>query len=170
MKTFIWSDLHLGHANIIKYAERPFKDVHEMDKTLIKNWRETVGSKDKIINLGDVYYNKSMEQITKIIKNCPGYKILIKGNHDKRSTGFYRSIGFHEVYRYPIIYDKYWILSHNNVYINDSMPYANIHGHYHQVSFNNPKLINVSVELTDYKPVLLEDIKNKVLEQTNNFK
>ena len=33
----VWSDLHLGHANIIDYQDRPFHDVHEMDGTLWAN-------------------------------------------------------------------------------------------------------------------------------------
>jgi len=29
-KTFITSDPHFGHSNIIEYAQRPFKDKYEM--------------------------------------------------------------------------------------------------------------------------------------------
>ena len=35
----VWSDLHLGHANIIGYQDRPFHDVHEMNGTLWANWQ-----------------------------------------------------------------------------------------------------------------------------------
>ena len=32
------SDLHLGHANVIKFDGRPFADVDEMDRMLIEMW------------------------------------------------------------------------------------------------------------------------------------
>jgi hypothetical protein len=49
---YIWSDLHLGHANIIKYSKRPFSNVEEMDEALLHAWRTTVKPLDTIINLG----------------------------------------------------------------------------------------------------------------------
>ena len=35
-KTWFISDMHFGHANIIKYEDRPFADTAAMDKELIK--------------------------------------------------------------------------------------------------------------------------------------
>lgn len=48
------SDLHLGHANIIRYCDRPFADVREMNDELIRRWNETVSSDDEVWVLGDV--------------------------------------------------------------------------------------------------------------------
>ena len=39
---FITSDLHLGHKNIIKYCDRPFRDTHDMNKNLVDNWNNAV--------------------------------------------------------------------------------------------------------------------------------
>jgi hypothetical protein len=51
---YIWSDLHLGHGNVIRYCDWPFADVAEMNTALLHAWRSTVKNGDAIINLGDV--------------------------------------------------------------------------------------------------------------------
>ena len=43
---FFTADLHLGHGRIINYCERPFNDVHEMNKTILDNINNVVGFDD----------------------------------------------------------------------------------------------------------------------------
>ncbi len=43
---FFTVDEHHGHANIIKYCNRPFTSVDEMDAEIIQRHNEMVGSKD----------------------------------------------------------------------------------------------------------------------------
>lgn len=160
MAVYIWSDLHLGHQNIIDYEKRPFSSVEEMDIALIQAWKKTVKSNDIIINLGDFSWKLNKEHITKLVKNLPGYKILIIGNHDrKKSLNWWYDVGFDEVYKYPIIYDDFFILSHESVYVGKEMPYVNIHGHTHGESTDNIQKINVSVEVIGYKPIPFDTIK-----------
>ncbi len=51
---WIWSDLHLHHRNIIRYAARPHASVVEMDAALLETWRSAVAADDVIICAGDV--------------------------------------------------------------------------------------------------------------------
>ena len=53
-KIFFTSDLHFGHANIIKYDSRPFNSISHMDEELIKRWNESVSPNDTVYILGDI--------------------------------------------------------------------------------------------------------------------
>lgn len=81
--TFITSDCHFGHKNIIPYENRPFRDVDEMDRELIRRWNKRVDPNDRVIFLGDFclknrdYYERILEQLNY------GSMLWIKGNHDK---------------------------------------------------------------------------------------
>lgn len=83
---FFTSDTHFGHRNIIKYANRPFKDVEHMDEILIRNWNDTVGPDDTVFHLGDVALG-SWERWHNILTRLSGYKILVVGNHDRIFKG-----------------------------------------------------------------------------------
>lgn len=125
----------------------------------MRAWRETVKGDDTIIHLGDVCFKWSKERTQSVIQNLPGHKILIMGNHDKhRSVEWWRNVGFDEVYPYPIIYKDWYILSHEDLFLNDKVPYINIHGHRHQVKLDKPYYVNVSVECIDYKPIRFDSI------------
>jgi calcineurin-like phosphoesterase family protein len=156
---WIWSDLHLFHGNVITYERRPFADVAEMNAVILRNWRETVKKRDTIICLGDVSLSNK-ENTAAAIKNMPGHKVLVLGNHDRaRSVRWWHEVGFDEVYKYPIILDEFYMLSHEPLYVGPEMPYVNVHGHTHSSSFDNPRRINVSVEVIGYKPVSFEGLK-----------
>lgn len=80
-KVFYIADLHFGHKNIIRYDNRPFSTIEEMDDRLIKNWNEVVGAEDTVFILGDIGWYED-EKLATIFENLKGTKILIKGNHD----------------------------------------------------------------------------------------
>lgn len=50
------SDLHFGHKNVIKFDDRPFDNVDEMDKALICLWNDKVKTEDHIYIVGDFCY------------------------------------------------------------------------------------------------------------------
>ena len=79
------SDTHFGHANIIQYCNRPFKDVEEMDAVLIDNWNEAVTPDQVVFHLGDFTFH-GKRNVPNLLNRLNGRVILIQGNHDKPST------------------------------------------------------------------------------------
>lgn len=96
------SDLHFGHANVIKFDPRPFQSLKEMHQTIINNWNAVITPEDDVYILGDFAWK---EQIgIEIISQLVGKKYLIKGNHDK--MGSHLESFFVWVKDYAIIQDK----------------------------------------------------------------
>lgn len=81
---FVTADHHFSHANIIKYAARPFRDVDEMDEAMLALWNQTVGPNDEVYHLGDFYWLRSANfyACERLIKRLNGQIHLIKGDHD----------------------------------------------------------------------------------------
>ena len=165
MKNFVTSDPHLGHENIIKYCNRPFKDVDEMDKTIIRNWNGMVTDEDTVYCLGDLAFGKgSKEKLKLYLPILKGRIILILGNHDHETVAWYKRYGIEEVHGGEYWkYKPYVLLSHRPY--PTKHPYINIHGHIH----NNPQYIepksvyvNVSMEVTNYTPIDLDELIKKV--------
>lgn len=153
--------MHFGHKNIITYENRPFANINEMDEELIKRYNDVVREEDKVFILGDFsFYGK--QKTSEICNRLNGKKILIMGNHDLKPAKYYRDCGFYESIHYPIIFEGFWILSHEPVYINENMPYANIFGHVHSskiYSDYSPQSFCACVERWDYAPVSFKKIK-----------
>lgn len=75
------SNLHFGHANILKFDNRPFRNTEEMETSLIENWNNTVLAGDTTYILGDFCWGKEPEW-KRIVPLLNGNKVLIRGNHD----------------------------------------------------------------------------------------
>ena len=162
MNTFFIADTHFGDAAIFRYENRPFASVDEMDAEMIARWNAVVRPEDVVYHLGDFGADGAQAQVLSVLN---GTKYLIKGNHDVGSNADYRAFGFAEVYDRPIILDAFWILSHDALYVNVNMPYANLFGHVHNspiVKDYSPQHFCVSVERIGYAPVEFGEIKRKI--------
>jgi calcineurin-like phosphoesterase family protein len=156
------SDLHFFHNNIIKYENRPFCSVEEMNREIIKRWNNTVSKSDRVFVLGDISFS-SFAETEQVVRSLNGIKHLIMGNHDRgRSVAWWLNIGFDKVSEYPIIYRDFLILSHEPMHMNESMPYVNLHGHIHSQLLEGRKHINMCVEHWDYTPVHIDTITKLV--------
>lgn len=168
MKTFVIADTHFGHSNIIKYCDRPFVTVEEMDRQLIQKWNSVVSKNDVVYHLGDFAVG-NVDRISSYRNKLNGKIFLIQGNHDGYSMKRYYEVGFDKVYDKPIIYQDFFILSHQPLFITDSIPYANIFGHVH----NNPEYTDytsntfcVSCERINYEPILVDKIIDRMKQYT----
>lgn len=166
-RSFVTSDHHFYHENIIKYTGRPFAGVEEMHEVMIRCWNEVVGPDDEVWHLGDFCMSGHLDDMRRILEQLNGEKILIIGNHDTYKKAEYLSAGFKEVYAHPIIIHKVLILSHEPLTMSEDMPYYNLHGHTHDRDMmeNENKRRNVSVEKTGFYPVNLGKIRNEVLKK-----
>ena len=157
-------DLHLGHTNIIRYCNRPFKSTQEMNDFMVAKWNETISNNDTVYYLGDIAYGRDCGSRKYWWDLLNGNKILIKGNHDRDLQG--------------IPYHKYLIKRFNNIeFLLIHAPEYNdfgykgwlIHGHHHNnypelyplINYEN-KTINVSAEVLSYKPISLEKILQRI--------
>jgi calcineurin-like phosphoesterase family protein len=84
MNTWFTSDNHFGHANIIKFCKRPYKDVEEMDRWMIRDWNEFVAPEDTVYLLGDFAFYNDSKKIIDILSRLNGIKHFTFGNHDKQ--------------------------------------------------------------------------------------
>jgi calcineurin-like phosphoesterase family protein len=158
----IWfiSDEHFGHANIIKYCNRPYKDVSHMDDQLLKNINYWVEKDDILYHLGDFALGNKEKIAAYLSRIVCKRNFLILGNHDRYKPTDYMELGFEWATRFPIIYNKFFILSHEPVFLEQNSPYINCYGHIHQNEYQSPSMnyFNCCVERNEYLPINFKKI------------
>lgn len=173
---YLTSDTHFGHKNIIRYVDRPFDTVEEMDRTIIDNINKTVAPGDTLYILGDFTMGGSYSKCMKYREQLMCEHIhLILGNHDRKrvfekdkplifeSVKDYAEVGFYCLSHYPF---SSW----------NGREYGSImcHGHIHSKRRHNEinqwqrfRRFDVGVDANNYTPVSLDyisDFFNKSLE------
>lgn len=81
MANFFISDLHIGHANVIRFDQRPFANLSEMHEAIVTSWNSVVTGNDTVYILGDFIWGKDSEWPF-YVAPLAGNKVLIRGNHD----------------------------------------------------------------------------------------
>ena len=163
---FVISDLHLGHANIIRYCSRPFPHdaVEEMDRVLIKNWNYTVKPGQPIFHIGDLCYGPYAKSPSEYLQRLNGAVSLIRGNHDKGvKTAFQKETVVHLGIPFVLVHDPDDVADTSSGWV--------IHGHHHNNNLEHypfinfeKRRINVSAEVVRYQPVSLSDLCNIIKE------
>lgn len=115
----LWTRIEKGKLKCKKRSD--FEEV-------VKNANEALTEDDLLIYLGDIVDGEFQDgdELKSILKTIPGHKILVLGNNDIFSTGFYKSCGFDYVVRSFVWNDI--IFTHIPVK-NDNQ--LNVHGHIH---------------------------------------
>lgn len=170
MRYFVVSDFHFGHFNIIRYTNRPFKSLEEMNETIIKRHNERVKPEDTVLFLGDFCFRSKSGRgegdgfkAEHYLNQLNGKFIFVKGNHDRNN-----SLNTHIeklIFSYA---GKNYHFTHSPD--NADFRYdVNFVGHVHNLwKFNRIRsgetftdLINVSCDVWDYYPQTIEELLKK---------
>jgi calcineurin-like phosphoesterase family protein len=163
---YFTSDQHLGHKNIIRLCNRPFKDIEEMNKALIDNWNSVVTPNDTVYVLGDFIY-KASYHLSHYTSQLNGHKHLIVGNHDRLPRIDYEQ-NFETVQDYLeleimpreyIIMFHYPMLSWNKRARGAWHLYGHVHTAGQMKQVENMKSWNVGVDVNNFRPVSYEELK-----------
>lgn len=182
MTIFFTSDTHFNHKNIIKYCNRPYETVEEMNDALIHNWNSVVNDGDVVYHLGDFGFGK-YESLKLIYNQLNGYKVLVKGNHDELDvlniewndfceTRLSLKISRHkelnmDVY-FPSTTQPNFILDHFPIesWQGKEKGAIHLHGHTHNTLKNIiPNRMDVGVDACNYFPISLEQVRKKLQER-----
>lgn len=171
--TFFTADQHFFHHNMLLFrtfkgdAQRPFRTTDEMHRVMMKNYNEIVTDADIVYHLGDFAYGpgaKSWQSVRDIISRLKGQHHLILGNHDHIKPFDYLEAGFLSVHTSLVLEDTWdgreTVLVHDPAVAGVLKDKNFIHGHTHSLGVHlNKNTFCVCVELHDYKPVPITDIR-----------
>ncbi len=177
----IWftSDYHLNHKNIIAYCDRPFSSIDEMNEEIISRHNALVKPDDIVIDVGDFSMNEKIVESS--IKRLNGHRTLVPGNHDRcyrkhggsaRWQKQYIAWGFDRV-----VQQHSMMIAGQDVLI-DHMPYVAderhaeryaafrpkdegrwlLHGHVHGLWGQRGRMLNVGVDVRDFRPMHIDEI------------
>jgi len=184
----VWfsSDMHLGHAGVIKFCNRPFETVEEMDEAIVDKWNKTVRGTERVYVLGDVSFHNPKVGVP-LLRRLNGEKILVLGNHDKYSMTQYRQAGFVHICNETVIpmLGRRVRMSHfpylprpEENEPDHEMRYPHLRprrdgnefllcGHVHDRWKTRERMVNVGTDVWNFRPVshsVIESLFAKILE------
>ena len=168
MTLWFTADTHFGHANIIKYCDRPWQSVGEMNETLINNWNAVVRPTDTVWHLGDVGFKGG--DPAGFLKRLNGKIHVCYGNHDKerqiercRDDGIIEWCGHVRYLRHE---GQRFFLSHYSHRVWPSSHHGTIHlyGHSHDglKDWYRSTDVGVDTPFANYFPVSFDKIMNRM--------
>lgn len=177
---FFISDFHLGHKNVIRFDNRPFKDLEEMHSTILNNWNKKVPNNGIVFYLGDLFYKSAIKYPKWFVHQLNGTIHFVLGNHDRfediRKMERFATIST-EIKLDVLDNNKYQHIHmhHHPILSWNKAPHGSIHlhGHVHQKMSNNTfydwyynrRVIDVGCNGHNYTPIsyleIIDMLKNK---------
>lgn len=169
------SDWHLQHKNIIKYDNRPFKDVDHMDQSIMRNCAEILTKGDTLYYLGDLCFGRThkAEEALFGLSLLEIEMFFIKGNHDKKDIiDLYRKYGTYlgEQAKITALHGQEVVLNHYAMRVWDKSHRGvwHLYGHSHHSlpDLEDSLSFDVGCNGWDYKPISFDQVAKKMERKT----
>jgi calcineurin-like phosphoesterase family protein len=169
MTEFFTSDQHYYHGRIIFYCTRPFTNIKQMHDVLITRHNEVVSEEDTVWGLGDMFMLAAERQYQagKIIEKLNGQQHLVLGSHDEFKPFNYIKMGITSVhtsmwlerdgYKFVLAHDPSIYTIVQNMGEKTYMLCGHVHNLFKHL-LPEKRVINVGVDVWDYRPVSFEEI------------
>jgi calcineurin-like phosphoesterase family protein len=165
MNIWVTTDTHFSHKLILEKNLRPSNFEDKIKKGLLNCVKEG----DLLIHLGDVCLGNDIENHNWFKKNLHCKTYLIRGNHDRKSMGWYLGNGWDSVSeRLDInLFGKRICFTHIPIPEDGNFD-INLHGHFHNTNHrrNEPRFNEIltekhkliALEYVNYLPLKLNKI------------
>ena len=159
---FFTADEHYGHANIIRFCDRPFTTPEEMDEEIVRRHNRVVGPGDTVVHGGD-FTLRNRSYANACIQQLKGKHIFLKGSHD-RWLNDSQQIWEQEIQGQYVVVCHYamrvWPRSHYNSW--------QLYGHSHGKLEPIGKQWDIGVDNNDFHPVSFDQIRSIMDSQPDN--
>lgn len=157
MNYFFTADEHYGHANVIRFNDRPFTDVNDMNEGLIERFNQKVGDSQNnlTIHCGDFSWAKKYRDAKRIIDRLNGQHVFLMGSHDV----WLKNSPHHEIWERRINGQSV-ICCHYSMRVWAKSHYGSWHcfGHSHGNLESFGKSWDVGVDNNNYEPVSFDEL------------
>lgn len=167
MNYWLISDTHFNHLRLEEWGKRS-----GLWQESIWNGLEKIPETDTLIHLGDICIGQDIQIHNRLVDIVKCRKVLVKGNHDKRSTNWYYEHGWNFVCDgIEMIYMGHYLhLTHrparpqgNNTFNIHGHTHGNLHRSEEYVDFYTKEYhIDISPELIGFKPIRLDSLLKNI--------
>lgn len=181
-KMFFTADTHFNHLNIMRFCNRPFEDIEQMNQTLIDNWNRMIGKDDVVFHLGDFAFG-GIKVWNKILDQLNGKIYLIVGNHDIKNMRpaileRFEEVAYEmyvEIDGQPIVLNHHPFLCYGGSYDNVWQLFGHVHTRQNYFGMDKERLsmlfptqYDVGVDNNGYKSISFIQVKEIINSQKSN--